>query len=206
MKIQPIVEGHGEVSAVPVLLRRLRDESRAYGLEIGKPIRRKRSELVQEVPLRRSVRLALLQPDCRAILILFDSDDDCPKRLSPVLESWARTEAGDIPCAVVMAHREYEAWFLASIESLRGKRGIRRDAEAHPNPEIPRGAKSELEECMEPGSAYSETTDQTPLTVAFDMAKAYARCRSFQRMTKAFGTLVTGAGVRLQNWPPPAWV
>jgi len=31
--IQPIVEGQGEVDAVPVLLRRLRDEARAWGLE-----------------------------------------------------------------------------------------------------------------------------------------------------------------------------
>ncbi len=205
MKIQPIVEGHGEVSAVPALLRRLRDESRAYGLEIGKPIRRKRSELVQEATLRKSVRLALLQPDCRAILILFDGDDDCPKRLAPSLERWAKVAAGNIPCAIVIAHREYEAWFLATVESLRGRRGIRRDAVAHPDPETPRGAKEELEERMETGCTYSETTDQTPLTVAFDMATAYARCRSFRRMTKAFGTLATGAGVRLQNWPPPAW-
>src|SRR2546426_7135782 len=47
-----------------------------------------------------------------------------------------------VPCAVVLAHREYEAWFLASLESLRGRRGIRGDAEAHPDPEEPRDRKS----------------------------------------------------------------
>ena len=33
MNLQPIVEGHGEVEAVPVLLRRLRDLAQAYPLE-----------------------------------------------------------------------------------------------------------------------------------------------------------------------------
>ena len=46
MKIQPIVEGDGEVSAVPILLRRLRDEAQAWGMEIAKPHRRPRSWLV----------------------------------------------------------------------------------------------------------------------------------------------------------------
>ena len=33
MNIQPIVEGQGEVQAVPVLLRRLRDSAQAFELE-----------------------------------------------------------------------------------------------------------------------------------------------------------------------------
>lgn len=61
-KIQPIVEGHGEVAAVPVLLRRLRAEAEAWGIDIGRPIRRNRSQLVKQSELEQSVRLALLQP------------------------------------------------------------------------------------------------------------------------------------------------
>ena len=64
MNIQPIVEGHGEVTAVPVLLRRLRDEAKAFAIDVNKPIRRRRSQLVEEAQLRRSIQLArlLLQP------------------------------------------------------------------------------------------------------------------------------------------------
>lgn len=76
MNIQPIVEGHGEVAALPVLLRRLRDETQDFSLDVNAPIRRRRSELVRESELRRSIQLARLQPDLVAILILFDSDDD----------------------------------------------------------------------------------------------------------------------------------
>jgi hypothetical protein len=38
MRIQPIVEGHGEVEAVPVLLRRFRDLAQTYPLEVNAPM------------------------------------------------------------------------------------------------------------------------------------------------------------------------
>ena len=140
--------------------------------------------------MRTAVRLALVQDDCRAILILFDGDDDCPKELAPTVESWARDEAGPVPCFVVVAHREYEAWFIASF---------------HPDPEAPRDAKGKLEDRMGAGQSYSETLDQAALTASFDMSAAYASCRSFRRMVRAFGLLVTGIGIELGTWPPAAW-
>ncbi|PWU13197.1 MAG: hypothetical protein C5B50_19755 [Verrucomicrobia bacterium] len=206
MKIQPIVEGHGEVEAVPVLLRRLRDQAQAFSLDVGRPIRRKRWEFVDETAMKKAVRLAMLQPDCAAVLIMFDADDDCPKELVPTIEAWAKAEAGPMPCAVVIPNREYEAWFIASIESLRGKSGIRADAESHPSPETPRGAKGQLESRMVAGLSYAETVDQAPLTAAFDFALAHSRCRSFRRMAKAFGILAAAAGFPLTDWPPAAWI
>lgn len=205
MRIQPIVEGYGEVGAVPVLLRRLRDQGGAHGFEINRPIRRNRSDFVREDSLRKSVRLALLQDECRAILILFDGDDDCPKTLAPTVEAWARDEAGSVPCVVVIAQREFEAWFIATIESLRGRRSILDDAVSHPSPEEPRDAKGQIESRMTPGTSYSETADQAALTALFDMSAAYAKCRSFRRLVKAFGLMVTGVGIELTPWPPADW-
>jgi len=204
-KIQPIVEGHGEVEAVPVLLRRLRDEAQAFGLDVGRPIRRNRSDLVREDPLRTAVRLALLQPDCTAVLIMFDADDDCPRELAPVIQAWAADEAGSVPVAVVMPNREYEAWFLASVESIRGRCGIRPDAPAYGGPETPRDAKGELEESMQAGRTYSPTADQASLTAILELSTAYRQSRSFRRMTRAFGLLASGAGFELADWPPSAW-
>jgi len=123
MNIQPIVEGHGDARAVPELLRRLRNEAQVFQLDVNPPIRKPRADLAEETRLRKAVRLARKQDDCAAILILFDSDDDCPKVLAPVLQAWAEAEARPLPCMVVLAHREYEAWFLAATESLRGIRG-----------------------------------------------------------------------------------
>ena len=205
MNIQPIVEGHGEVSAVPVLLWRLRDLAQAFALDINAPIRRKRSELVQETGLRRSIQLARIQPNCGSIVVLFDSDKDCPREVAPQLQEWAQAEAGNIPCRIVLATKEYEAWFLASIESLRGLRGIRDDAISHPDPEAPRGAKSQLEERMRSGRSYSERADQPALSAGFAMRPAFKKCRSFRHLVKSFGELATTGGVVLETWPPPEW-
>lgn len=206
MTIQPIVEGFGEVQALPVLLRRLRDVSGAFGLEFAPPIRGRRFELSDETSLRRLIRRALAQRRLSGLLVLFDSDDDCPRDLALRLQARASEEAGGVPCTVVIAHREYEAWFLASLRSLRGSRGIREDAEAHPDPESVRGAKERLTGCMEPGRTYSETRDQAALSALFDLAAAYRSCRSFRRMVRAFGIVAVGAGASLQEWPPPSWI
>ena len=71
MNIQPIVEGHGDVVAVPVLLRRLVAEAQAWRIEIAPPIRRPRNQLVQQRGLDIAVNLALHRR-CDAILIMFD--------------------------------------------------------------------------------------------------------------------------------------
>ena len=206
MNICPIVEGQGDETAVPLLLRRLRDEARLWNLEVGRPIRKRRTQLVREATLHDAVRLAAAREECSAILIVFDADDDCPKELAPNIEAWARVAAAGKPCAIVMANREYEAWFLASIDTLRGVCRIRNDAAAHPDPEAPRSAKGEIEDRMAPGASYSPPVDQARLTAHIDLGRAFRRCRSFRKLVKAFGELAAAAGAPPTVWPPAAWV
>lgn len=203
--IQPVVEGDGDVVAAPELLRRLRDEASAFEVQIGRPIRRPRAQLTREEFLPPTIELARRQPGCSSILILFDGDDDCPGELAPRVQAWAIRASRGIPCVVVVAQREYEAWFLASVESLRGRCGIRGDAMPPENPEAPRGAKEALESLMVPGVSYHETADQVSLTAQFDMAAAYRRSRSFRRMASAFGALLRAEGAVAGPWPPTAW-
>jgi hypothetical protein len=203
---QLLVEGQGDERAVPVLLRRLQEESGCFSLQFDHPIRKKRSELVNEVPLRLAVQLALKQErGCDGILIVFDGDRDCPKTLAPSVQIWAQTEARGLPCEVVIPHREYEAWFLGALESLRGKRSIRGDASSYSNPESVRGAKEKLKGSMRRGSSYVEVADQPAFTALFDLAAAYRSCRSFRRMVLAFGSLASAAGAEIGEWPPLAW-
>jgi hypothetical protein len=206
MMIQPIVEGQGEVDAVPLLLRRLVNEAQTSGVEVGRPHRRRRTQLVKKDSLQSAVAFAALRDDCAAILVLFDADDDCPRELAPTLEQWAEEAARGKPCAVVMANREYEAWFLASIEALRGTAAILPDAISHPDPEAPRDAKGELERRMPHAASYSPTVDQVRLTAHLDLEIAYRRCRSFRKLVSAFGELVAAAGVAPAVWPPATWV
>lgn len=203
MKIKPIVEGPGDVGAVPVLLRRLQFEYNLGGhtVQIARPIKWKRSCFNSELQVRRAVQLARAEPDCVGILILFDSDDHCPRSQAGQVAQWSRLEAREIPCEVVMAHREYEAWFLATVESLRGRNGIREDAVSEKAPERVRGAKERLETKMVANMSYSETTDQVTLTGHADFRATYASCRSFQRLVKAFRSLLTATGAQVNDWP-----
>jgi hypothetical protein len=203
--IQPLVEGHGEVTAVPVLLRRLQQVAEQYGFQINRPFRRKRSELTTETSVRQSVGLALV-PDCGGILIVFDSDDDAACMIGPNVQRWAQTEAGEIPCQVVAVTREYEAWFIAAVESLRGIRGVSPGARSHPAPESVRDAKGALGACMIPGASYLPAVDQATLTAHVNLAEVYRRCRSFRKMVKALGVLAQGARTPLENWPPESWL
>ena len=194
MKIQPVVEGHGEVEAVPILLRRLIAEAGAWRIGVGRPVRRTRHQLVHEPELTRSVGIALDRPDCSAILILFDGDDDCPAELGPRLQRVASQAARGTPCEVVIAHREYEAWFLAGFDSLRGHRMILGHAEAPQDPERPRDAKGRFERMMRPRTSYVDQVDQPKFTARFDLPAARLRCRSFRKLTQSFGSLLWACG------------
>jgi hypothetical protein len=205
MMIQTIVEGQGDETAVPLLLRRLQAEAQAWELQFARPHRRRRNQLVKKDSLQTAVRVAALRDDCRGILVLMDADDDCPLELAPVLEEWAREAARGKACAVVMANREYEAWFLGSIEALRSTSLVLPDAISHPFPETPRDAKGELESRMTAGVTYSPTVDQARFTATFDLKAAYDRCRSFRKLVKTFGELASAAGAPPAIWPPQAW-
>lgn len=206
MNIQPVVEGHGEVEAVPVLLRRLIDEARSWQVGVGRPVRRKRSQFATEQGVAHAVKLAREEPNCGGILLLFDSDDDCPKELGPRVQSWATAAAGAMPCAVCMANREYEAWFLATADSLQGHAAMRADAMAHPSPETPRNAKGELERRMVVDDC-KESVHQAPFSARMCLGDAFRRCRSFRKLVASFGRLMSHMGqLPAKWWPPPHWM
>jgi hypothetical protein len=87
LELACIVEGDGEVEAVPVAIRRIVHEIHPnLGLKIHHPIRIPRTKLVKPGELERSVELAARRAGKGgAILMLLDSDDDCPAALGPEL-------------------------------------------------------------------------------------------------------------------------
>lgn len=205
MNIQPVVEGHGEVAAVAVLLRRLIDEAHSWEVDVGRPIRRSRSEFSTENGVAHAVGLARTRPSCGGILLLFDSDDDCPAEMGPRVQGWANNASGATPCAVCMAHREYEAWFLATADTLREHKAMKADAEPHPSPESPRGAKGELERRMAVDD-YKESMHQAAFSATMSLAAAFQRSRSFRKLVTSFGALMASMGQPSPAWPPPHWI
>ena len=174
VQIGCIVEGHGEVEAVPILIRRV--ASNLYpALPIGRlhPIRVSRSKVIQEGELERAVEFAARKIGGRgAIFILLDSDDDCPARLGPELLCRAQQVHSDLPIAVVLAKREFEAWFLAAAKSLRGQRGLKNNLQPPNDPETIHGAKEWLSNQMNSDRTYRPTLDQPGLTDRFDLDQA----------------------------------
>lgn len=181
VQISCIVEGHGEMEAAPILIRRIA-ENLYPELEIWapRPIRVSRDKVVKAGELERRVELAARRIHGKgAIFILLDSDNDCPAHLGPELLGRALQARSDLPIAVVLAKHEFESWFIAAIDSLRGQRGLKDNLQQARNPEAIRGAKEWLSRQME-NRSYSETVDQPKLTARFDFDQA-RRTDSFDK-------------------------
>lgn len=193
MRLGVVVEGHGEVQAAPVLIRRVMQEMlERYDITVGRPVRMSRSRLGDKFPdLERQVAFAAADADL--VIVLFDADDDCPAEVGPILLARAEEAARDVPVALVLANREYEAWFLATLPSLRGKCGVASDAEVVENPEAIRGAKQRLQRAMASRSYYSETVDQPRMSAALDLALARAESPSFDKLCRDIERLVPTA-------------
>ena len=188
--VASIVEGDGEVAAFPVLLRRLNDWRTPSALiDVLHPIRVRRDRFLnREQEFRRHLLLAASKcgPD-GWIIVLLDADDDCPAELGRATLERARAVAPHRRISVVLANREYEAWFIAAAQSLHGQRGFRFDsAEDRCDAERPRNAKGWVAERMV-GGTYREVTDQPAFSARMDLEQAFTHCRSFRKLCSEWG-------------------
>jgi hypothetical protein len=183
-----IVEGQGEVAAIPSLCVRILAHVGAKGWIVDKaPIRQPRSRLVDErvksphrpchaEGMHRAVAMARARP-ADAVLVLCDADDDCPAIWGPDALKYLVAPA---PGVAVMAQREYEAWLLLNYtdEQLRAAK-VR-------NPEQVRNAKDELRKLI-PG--YLPTVHQMEVTRRLDIPNLRTRSDSFDKLVRAIGSL-----------------
>lgn len=197
--IVPIVEGYSEVESIPVLLRRYQQLTGIYITEVARPIRVPRNRVVKEGELEKAVELARRQyPAIQAVMIILDADDDCPASLGPeLLRRASSTASGQFQCAVVLPKTELEAWFVASVVSLRGKRGISGNAIAPANPEGISDAKGWLTNQMI-DKTYVEVDDQPSFVQQFDFSLVLSACRSFRKFDKEVRAILS-----LMSQAPP---
>ncbi|MBN1607808.1 MAG: DUF4276 family protein [Polyangiaceae bacterium] len=90
----------------------------------------------------------------------------------------------------MLAHREYEAWFLASAASLTGECGLSQELEPPPDPESIRDAKGWLRHHMTEGS-YREVVHQPNLTAKMDLEQA-RRAGSFEKLWREVTRMLAG--------------
>lgn len=183
-----IVEGKGDVQAIPNLCSRLLVHLSAHQWFVDKePVRRPRSQLVDERVksprrpcLEEGVHKALEMAAARrpdAILVTCDADDDCPKVWA---ESVASLSGLSRPTAAVMAVREFEAWLLWSRTDADLKKVKVTD------PDRVRDAKGTLEGLV---TGYKPTTHQLELTRQIDLQRLRHRSKSFDKLVRTLGSL-----------------
>jgi len=183
-----IVEGKGEVQALPNLCARILVALSAHQWFVDKePIRRPRSKLVdervkspkrpcREEEVRKALEIAAARhPD--AILVTCDADDDCPRIWA---ESVVSTSVPSRPTAAVMAVREFEAWLLWSRSDSELK------AVKATDPDRIRNAKGKLEALV---AGYNPTTQQLALTRQIDIQRLRQRSHSFDKLVRTLGKL-----------------
>jgi hypothetical protein len=185
-----IVEGDGEVRAIPTLCHRVFAHLGVQGWLVDQePIRQPRSSLVDARMARPKRRcreegvinaLALARrtrkPD--AVLMLCDEDDDCAATWGP---DATRVLRGVIPGAIaVMAVREFETrLLLARDDDTLKAAGIH-------HPGTKRDAKRLLE-ALVPG--YLPSTHQLSETRGIDVAFLRTRSPSFDKLVRSIAEL-----------------
>ena len=210
-------EGHGEVSALPVLARKLlkekdpdkrlfADEEVIRAHNAAGLIRwDKQGNEPDHREWIRSVRLAARRPNLGGILAIFDGDAKtfpagsplpfCPATAAKSM-AVAAVDAGAgkiFSLAVVFACVEYESWIIAGVESLAGKSLKDGRRPLPPGVKFPSGApeshgKGWLERNC-PG--YRPTRDQRALTELVDLSVVRAKkLRSFARLDHAIDQLL----------------
>jgi uncharacterized protein DUF4276 len=191
LSIALLVEGDGEVEAVPILLRRICQAIDPLAtVEIVHRSRVPATLLLKSGGLERAIDLLARRAGTEAkLLTLLDCEDRCPAELGPELLARARRARSDRELLVVLARREFETWFLAAAESLRGRRGLLPDLSPPPDPESIRDAKGWLSARMIKGRGYSAPVDQPALAKLFDLTAA-RRIASFDRLYRKMAALL----------------
>jgi len=168
-----VVEGHGDVAAVPALVRRYLAVRSHSGVRVGKPLNAKdRGKLLKEGELERFARLAAMEPGAGALIVLFDADKDPACELGP--EALSRiSSCVDVPVKVCLAVREYENWIMASAETVFNNVTALEDPEG-------KGAVHAIKQALQP-RAYVKPRDQPALSHLIDFGLARDRCPSLNR-------------------------
>lgn len=202
-----VVEGYGEVEALPLLLRRLAGEffqvwnppmiPRPGRYPAGRLLSKKKGQPWGVGPDLSKAATHAQREGATCMLILLDLDDHCPKEVYEAIRPQLKTELQ--LHALVFAKCEYEAWFLASAETLKD------GATAYPeDPESKRGCKAVLEKHLDLKFPYDERTDQPRYSQKIALDTVYKRCRSFRKLVKDYYQILTFLGCNPVKWNPNA--
>jgi hypothetical protein len=164
--IAPIVEGYGDVDAVPVLLRRMAPE-----LHIARPVRQGRGKLISKDGLRHAAAIAASNiREAGAILVLFDADRDCAAELAAQASGWLAEDFGHLMSRIALAVRGFEAWIVGG-DVFYGE----------DDPDNAGDVKGRIEARY---GTYKKTVDQPRYIAAANFDRLQNHSRSFRHLRK----------------------
>ena len=196
MRLLPVVEGHGDLAAVPLLVRRVLHElHNRFDVELlpaqrrgeWPKVKREFDRYFQAATLERAAILWVLDFDC----------DDCIDVDSE--RAWALERAARLdpktPIELVFLVKEFESLFLWDDSALRSAFGeLAVDVSVPANPEQVRDAKGCVSLMLPKGRAYKPTTDQARIVSRLDLAILSECSPSFTRFLRAVESLCQPQG------------
>ena len=173
-----VVEGPGDVRALPILLRKHLEAKGSFGDVLGKPVPLNGvGNALKKGGIESYVRVAAGRHGCLGVFVCVDSDDRDPSGLRDELEGRARSVVAT-PTSVAVAVRCFEDWIYASAEALRLDLTWQADS---------RGLK-QIKDALRP-EAYAKPVHQPKLTHRMDLQLARSRSNSLAAALTAFDGL-----------------
>ena len=187
----PIVEGHGDIQAVPVLIRRILQHHNIFDIEVLNP--HKRGDLPKiKANFDNCFKMAIKEKAAIIWIIDFDcATCDCVASESAQLYQRANAIYAGWPFRVAFMVKEFETLFLSEPDATRSiLKEIPKATTFPENPETIRGAKEWLSKAMPSGYAYKETVHQVKLSAVVDLDYLRISSASYRHLEKSILSLV----------------
>lgn len=191
-RLLPIVEGHGEDRAVPLLLRRILESRGVYDVQIL-PARRHGEYPTVARNFDNLFQAAILVKAPILWVMDFDSKDySCPVEEAQRLLARATALRPGWPIKIAFLVKEYETLFLIDEAATRKVfPDIPAKTPFPPNPENIRGAKEWLSKARPAdGNAYKPMVDQAKITAHLNLDFLRDRSPDFAHLERAVLELV----------------
>jgi len=186
-RLLPIVEGHGEIPAVPILIRNILAAQDIHDIQLLPAWRY--GEYPSVAKKFDNIFLAAIKENAPILWVMdFDTKDhDCPVKEAQTLLARANVLRPGWPIKIAFLVKEYETLFLIDETATRKVfPDIPTKIPFPENPENIRGAKEWLSKARpSPGSAYKETVHQAKITAHLNLALLRARSTDFAHLERA---------------------
>lgn len=181
-RILPIVEGDGDLKAVPILLRNLLALHGLHETQILPP--HKRGELPKVASgFDNYFRMALKEN--AAILLVLDFDCeycDCPYQEAAKLYERAQSIRNNWPFKIAFLVKEFESLFLTEIQAAKNVLALPSNTVFPEEPRTIRDAKGWLSKVLPKGSSYKPTVHQAKITARLEFERLRETSPDFRHL------------------------